>query len=246
MSRPTDAAAKPYATRTQSAPILGMITAIVRGRPIVYGDPWRRSSDPRAGWRPRCRVRAARRAARAGYRGGPGVRVGGAPARRGRHRNGQEPRVPDPGARLGQARRRRDRDEGATAAAARQGRPRSVRRARSSGDCVASQGRENYLCRRLPRRPRAARRLGRRALPDRGRRSAVRRAAGLDRNDGERRSGRAAVRAESVALGRARRRRRPVSRPQRCPVAPTCFSEAVRERAADGGARGHEPRALPG
>ena len=45
------------------------------------------------------------------------------------HRRREEPRLPDPGARVGAARRRRDRDEGAPGAAARQGRARSRPRA---------------------------------------------------------------------------------------------------------------------
>ncbi len=66
----------------------------------------------------------------------------------------------------------------------------------------------------------------------------------MDRDDGDGRSRRAPVRAESVAVGRARRRRRPLPRAQ------VRLSRHLllggRPRAGwVGGARDHEPRALP-
>ena len=113
-------------------------------------------------------------------------------------------------------------------------------------DCVASQGPGELPLPAAARRPRAARRLGGGAVPDGGGRGAVRGAARLDRDDGDGRSCRAAVRAQqNVAVGRARSRRRPVSR---APALPRADDLLLGGRHASGrtrGARDHEPRALP-
>ena len=93
------------------------------------------------------RLRAARRAGGARGRRRVGARERGAPPRRGGDRHRQEPRLPDPGARVGPARGRLDRDEGAPGAAADEGRPDRRGRARPRVRVAVLKGRQNYLCR---------------------------------------------------------------------------------------------------
>ena len=204
---------------------------------------------------PRGRILRARRAPRAG----PRRATSRAPSRSRSRRRSRRPSTSgehllaeagtgtgkslaylDSRSRVGPARGRLDCDEGAPGAAADEGRSGRRRRARAGGEGRRAQGAPELP---LPERPARLRAPRRRALLARGRRGGVRGDARLDRDDRDRRPGRARGRAAGRRLVGDRGRRRPLPRPPLRVRRLVLLGGGARARLARR-ARDREPRAL--